>query len=71
MPLTSGAMRKSMMNFWHATPSEVLRSIGDGEADDAEHDEENDEFGRGDSPVSCGLRLRSPLVIGDCGVESE
>ena len=61
-------MRKSMMNFWQATPSDVLRSIGDGDADDdAEHDEENDEFGRGDSPVNCGLRFRSPPVMGDCG----
>ena len=57
-----------MMNFWQATPSDVLRSIGDGDADDdAEHDEENDEFGRGDSPVNCGLRFRSPPVMGDCG----
>ena len=69
--VTSGAMRKSMMNFWQATPSEVLRSIGDGDADDAEHDEENDEFGRGDSPVSCGLRFRSPPVMGDCPLQGD
>ena len=55
-----------MMNFWQATPSDVLRSMGDGDADDAEHDEENDEFGLGDSPVNCGLRFRSPPGIGDC-----
>lgn len=61
-------MRKSMMNFWQATPSEVLRSIGDGEADDTEQLDEKDEFGLGDSPVNCGLRFRSPPppVMGDC-----
>ena len=55
-----------MMNFWQATPSEVFLSIGEGDADDAEHEDENEEFGFGDSPVSCGLRFRSPPpAIGD------
>ena len=40
-------MRKSMRNFWQATPREVLRSTGDGEGppvDDEAGDESTVEY---------------------------
>jgi hypothetical protein len=66
---TSGAMRKSIRNFWHATPSDVLRSIGLGEGDWLEQLEKDEFMEVGVADVSCGLLLRSrslgehPIVV--------